>query len=384
MGVAACAFQPGPPKAKLMNVPFLDLKAQYLELKEQLDAAYHRVAESGRFILGPEVDSFETEFAAYCGAQHCIGVGNGLDALHVILRAAAIGPGDEVIVPTNTYIATWLAVSYAGATPVPVEPDERTYNLDPNRIEAAITERTRAIMAVHLCGQPADMDAINEVASHHDLKVIEDCAQAHGARFQGTRVGALGLAAAFSFYPGKNLGASGDAGAIVTNDDELARQVRLVRNYGSEVKYYNEIKGLNSRLDEFQAAVLRVKLGQLEEWNAKRKSAAAAYLKGLAEVPDLTLPFVPEWADAVWHLFVTRHPQRDRLQEHLTAHGVGTLIHYPVPPHLQRAYAEFGYQRGDFPIAEKMADEFLSLPMSAHLSAEEISQVVKVVSTFRS
>lgn len=366
-----------------MNVPFLDLKAQYLELSEQLDAAYHRVAESGRFILGPEVDSFETEFAAYCGAKHCIGVGNGLDALHVILRAADIGPGDEVIVPTNTYIATWLAVSYAGATPIPVEPDERTYNIDPDRIGAAITERTRAIMAVHLCGQPADMHVINEVASHHDLKVFEDCAQAHGARFQGTRVGALGLAAAFSFYPGKNLGASGDAGAVVTNDDELARQVRLVRNYGSEVKYYNEIKGLNSRLDEFQAAVLRVKLGKLEDWNSKRKLAAAAYLKGLAEVPDLTPPFVPEWADPVWHLFVTRHPQRDRLQEHLTANGVGTLIHYPVPPHLQRAYAELGYQRGDFPIAERMADEFLSLPMSAHLSAEEISYVLQVVSTFR-
>lgn len=365
-----------------MSVPFLDLKAQYHELQEQLDAAYRRVAESSRFILGPEVEKFEAEFAAYCGAKHCVGVGNGLDALHVILRAANIGPGDEVIVPTNTYIASWLAVSYAGATPVPVEPDERTNNIDPERIAAAVTPRTRAIMAVHLCGQPADMDAINEVAAHHDLRVFEDCAQAHGARYKGTRVGALGLAAGFSFYPGKNLGAAGDGGAVVTNDDALARRVRVISNYGSEAKYYNETKGLNSRLDEFQAAFLRVKLQRLDEWNNRRKQIAKQYLEALEGVADLTLPQVPDWADPVWHLFMVRHPQRDLLQKHLTANGVGTIIHYPLPPHLQKAYAELGYRRGAFPIAERLADEVLSLPMSAHQTTAETDYVVAQLNSF--
>jgi dTDP-4-amino-4,6-dideoxygalactose transaminase len=366
-----------------MNVPFLDLKAQYQELQEQLDAAYRRVAESSRFILGPEVEKFEAEFAAYCGAKHCVGVGNGLDALHVILRAANIGPGDDVIVPTNTYIASWLAVSYAGATPIPVEPDERTNNIDPERIAAAVTPRTRAIMAVHLCGQPADMDAINEVAAHHDLKVFEDCAQAHGARYKGTRVGTLGFAAGFSFYPGKNLGAAGDGGAVVTNDDALARRVRVISNYGSEAKYYNETKGLNSRLDEFQAAFLRVKLARLDEWNNRRKRIAKQYLEALEGVADLTLPQVPEWADPVWHLFMVKHPRRDLLQKHLTANGAGTIIHYPLPPHLQKAYAELGYSRGAFPIAEKLADEVLSLPMSAHQTSVETDYVAQQLSTFK-
>jgi dTDP-4-amino-4,6-dideoxygalactose transaminase len=366
----------------MMNVPFLDLKAQYRELQEQLDAAYHRVAESSHFILGPEVEEFESEFAAYCGARHCVGVGNGLDALHVIFRAANIGPGDEVIVPSNTYIATWLALSYAGATPVPVEPDERTYNLDPDKITAAVTSRTRAIMAVHLCGQPADMDAINEVAARHDLKVFEDCAQAHGARYKGTRVGTLGLAAGFSFYPGKNLGAAGDGGAVVTNDDEFARRIRTISNYGSETKYYNEVKGINSRLDEFQAAFLRVKLARLDEWNNRRNKIAKEYLQALGGVRDLTLPRVPEWVDSVWHLFMVRHPERDLLQKHLTANGVGTIIHYPVPPHLQKAYAELGYTRGAFPISETLADEVLSLPMSAHQTSEETDYVAQQLSTF--
>lgn len=366
-----------------MNVPFLDLKAQYCELQEQIDAAYRRVAQSARFILGPEVEQFESEFAAYCEAKHCIGVGNGLDALHLILRAADIGTGDEVIVPANTYIASWLAVSYTGATPVPVEPLEGNYNIDPHRIEAAITPRTRAIMAVHLCGQPADMDAINEIAARHYLKVIEDCAQAHGSGYKGSRAGALGYAAAFSFYPGKNLGALGDGGAVVTNDDELARRVRLIGNYGSEVKYYNETKGLNSRLDEFQAAFLRVKLVRLDDWNTRRRQTAAEYLRALAGITDLSLPQVPDWADPVWHLFMVRHPQRDLLQKHLTAGGVGTIIHYPVPPHLQKAYAEFGYQRGSFPISEKLADEVLSLPMSAHQSEAETNYVVEQLSNFR-
>lgn len=369
-----------------MNVPFLDLTPQYRELHEQLDAAFRRVAESSRFILGPEVEHFESEFAAYCEAKHCVGAGNGLDALHLILRAAEIGPGHEVIVPGNTYIATWLAVSYAGATPIPVEPDESTYNIDPANIEAAITKRTRAIMAVHLCGQPADMDAINEVASRHDLKVIEDCAQAHGARYKGRRVGSLGFAAAFSFYPGKNLGALGDAGAVVTNDDELARRSRIIGNYGSQVKYYNEVKGINSRLDEFQAAFLRVKLVRLDQWNERRRQTAAEYLqalKGITGITDLTLPHVPDWADPVWHLFMVRHPQRDILQKHLTTNGVGTIIHYPVPPHLQKAYTELGYTQGRFPISEKLAEQVLSLPMSAHQSAAETSYVVEQLSSFR-
>ena len=366
-----------------MNVPFLDLKPQYLELKDQFDAAYRRVAESGQFILGPEVESFESEFATYCEAKHCIGVGNGLDALHLIVRALDIGPGDEVLVPANTYIATWLAVSHAGATPVPIEPNERTCNIDSSRIEAAITKHTRAIIAVHLYGQPVDMDPINEVASQYGLKVIEDAAQAHGARYKGKRVGALGDAAGFSFYPGKNLGAWGDAGAIVTNDDTLARRVRVLSNYGSQVKYYNERKGFNSRLDEIQAAVLRIKLTKLDEWNEKRKRIAEEYLQMLEGSCDLTLPYVPNWADPVWHLFVVRHPKRDLLQEYLNQNGVGTLIHYPLPPHLQAAYAELRYERGQFPISENMADEVLSLPMSSHLSALELGHVVQKLSTFK-
>ena len=366
-----------------MNVPFLDLRPQYFELKDQFDAAYRRVAESGRFILGPEVESFESEFAAYCEAGHCIGVGNGLDALHLIVQALDIGPGDEVLVPANTYIATWLAVSHAGATPIPIEPDERTYNIDSSRMEAAITKHTRAIVAVHLYGQPADMDPINEVASHYGLKVIEDAAQAHGARYRGKRVGALGDVAGFSFYPGKNLGAWGDAGAVVTNDDRLTQRVRVLSNYGSQVKYYNERKGFNSRLDELQAAVLRIKLAKLDDWNERRKRIAEEYLRLLEGSCDLTLPYVPNWADPVWHLFVVRHPKRDLLQKYLNQNGVGTLIHYPLPPHLQAAYAELEYDRGQFPITEKMADEVLSLPMSSHLLTMELGHVVQKLSTFR-
>jgi dTDP-4-amino-4,6-dideoxygalactose transaminase len=366
-----------------MNVPFLDLKAPYAELREEFDAAFRRVAESGWFILGSEVAAFESEFAAYCGARHCVGVANGLDALHLILRAMDVGAGDEVIVPSNTYIATWLAVSNVGATPVPVEPDERTYNLDPNRIEEAITPRTKAIMPVHLYGQTADMDTINEIASAYGIKVIEDAAQAHGARYKGRRAGTLADAAGFSFYPGKNLGAMGDGGAVTTDDDALAARLRVLRNYGSQVKYYNEVKGLNSRLDELQAAMLRAKLTRLDEWNERRKRVAADYLHALEGAPDLVLPYVPPYADPVWHLFVVRHGERDELQQHLSRAGVGTLIHYPLPPHLQEAYAELGYAAGGFPVAEDMAREVLSLPMGPHLSAEEVSQVTSALSSFR-
>jgi dTDP-4-amino-4,6-dideoxygalactose transaminase len=338
---------------------------------------------SGWFILGPELEAFEAEFAELCEAKYCLGVANGLDALHLILRALEIGSGDEVIVPSNTFIATWLAVSYAGATPIPVEPDKRTGNLDPSLIEAAITPRTKAIIPVHLYGQPADMDRINEIAAPYGIKVIEDAAQAHGARCEGRRAGTLGHAAGFSFYPGKNLGAMGDAGAVVTNDSAVADRVRVLRNYGSRVKYDHELRGFNSRLDEFQAAVLRVKLRKLDEWNERRRRAALHYSQSLEGVPDLSLPFEPKFAEPVWHLFVVRHPQRDALQRHLAAHGVGTIIHYPKQPHLQKAYEGMGYTSGQFPLAEAAANEVLSLPMGPHLSQAELEHVVESVWSFK-
>jgi dTDP-4-amino-4,6-dideoxygalactose transaminase len=362
-----------------VTVPFLELKPTYDELRNEFDAAYHRVMDSGWYLLGEEIEAFEREFAAYCEAKHCVAVGNGLDALHLILRAYDIGAGDEVIVPTNTFIATWLAVSYAGATPVPVEPDPKTFNIDPQQIEAAITPRTKAIMPVHLYGHPADMDPINEVARRHGLKVIEDNAQAQGAWYKGRRTGSLSDAAGNSFYPGKNLGAFGDAGAVTTNDTALADRVRTLRNYGSQKKYYNEVKGFNSRLDELQAAFLRVKLKSLEEWNERRRAVAGRYLAEWRGAPGLTLPFVPAWAEPVWHLFVVRHPKRDALQQKLTAAGIGTLIHYPVPPHLSGAYADGKWVRGDFPIAEALADTVLSLPIGPHLSNEQVALVVEEV-----
>lgn len=362
-----------------MSILFLDLKSPYLELKDELDTAYRRVMESGWYILGKEVEAFEDEFARYCETSHCIGVANGLDALHLIVRAYGIGAGDEVIVPANTYVATWLAVTHAGATPVPVEPDERTCNIDPQRIEAAITARTKAILGVHLYGQPADMDPINALAKKHGLKVIEDCAQAHGARYKGRRVGTLGDAAGFSFYPGKNLGAIGDGGAVTTNDPELAERIRVLRNYGSQLKYHNEVVGCNSRLDELQAAMLRVKLSRLDDWNERRRQVAALYMQGLESQQKLILPFVPEWAEPVWHLFVVRHPRRDAVQTTLNKAGVGTMIHYPIPPYLQPAYADLVLNEGDFPISERLAKEVLSLPMGPHLSQVEAENVVEAV-----
>ena len=362
-----------------MKVPFLDLTAPYQELKTDLDAAYKRVIESSWYILGEEVEAFEHEFAAYCGVKHCIGVGNGLEALHLILRAYDIGEGDEVIVPANTFIATWLAVSYAGAKPVPVEPDPHTYNLDPNLLEAAITPQTKVIMPVHLYGQPSDMDPILQIAEENNLKVIEDAAQAHGARYKGRISGNLGHAAGFSFYPGKNLGALGDAGAIVTNDDTLAEQVRMLRNYGSKVKYYHEIKGVNSRLDEMQAAFLRAKLIHLDEWNKRRKIIADYYLENLVDLPDLILPFVPDWAAPVWHIFVIQTPHRESLQQFLKRKGVGTLIHYPMPPHLSKAYADLGLEKGAFPISEAIASSELSLPIGPHLSLDDAEYVVNTI-----
>lgn len=363
------------------EIPFLDIRESYLEIKDELDEAFFRVMNSGWYILGSETSAFEHEFAAYCGTRHSIGVGNGLDALHLILRAYEIGEDDEVIVPANTYIATWLAVTYAGATLVPVEPIEQTYNLDPRRIEDAITTSTKAIIAVHLYGQPCDMEPIREVAARHGLKVIEDAAQAHGARYKGRRCGALGDAAGWSFYPGKNLGAYGDAGAITTDDDALADRVRELRNYGSKVKYYNSRKGFNSRLDEMQAALLRVKLKHLDEWNERRLKVAATYLERL-EVAGLVLPIVAEGAEPVWHQFVIRSPRRGELQEHLKRASIQTLIHYPVPPHLQEAYNEMALPKGSFPLTEAIHSEVLSLPIGPHMPESAVARVIQAARTF--
>lgn len=360
-----------------VQIPFLDLKPQYQELQADLDAAHRRVMESGWYVLGPEVEAFEHEFASYCGSRYCVGVGNGLEALHLVLRAWGVGPGDEVIVPSNTYIATWLAVTYTGATPVPVEPDPATCNIDPSRISAAITPRTRAILPVHLYGQPADMDPILELARRHGLKVLEDAAQGHGARYKGRRTGSLGDAAGFSFYPGKNLGAYGDGGAVTTDDPDLAKQLRILRNYGSQQKYYNEVPGYNSRLDELQAAFLRVKLARLDGWNASRRQVADWYLKALPDsLPTVALPQVPAWAESCWHLFVVQATDRDNLQRTLQSKGVGNLIHYPVPPHLQQAYAGMNLRGGDFPLAEQMAQQVLSLPMWPQLDLDMLAASV--------
>jgi len=351
----------------MTSIPFLDLSATYNELQSEIESAVLAALRSGWYILGPEVKTFENEFATYCEAAHCVSVANGLDALRLALQAMDVGSGDEVIVPSNTYIATWLAVSQCGATPVPVEPVEATYNIDPGLIEAAITSRTKVILPVHLYGQPADLDPILPIARKHGLKVLEDAAQAHGGRYKGRRIGGHGDAVAWSFYPGKNLGALGDGGAVTTNNPEIADRVRVLRNYGSRVKYVNEVQGYNSRLDPVQAAVLRVKLKYLDEWNARRAGIASHYQTALANTM-LTLPFVPEWTSPVWHLYVIRTKEREALQQHLTEVGIGTLIHYPIPPHLQLAYAGLGYKRGDFPIAEGMADEVISLPMGPQLA----------------
>lgn len=358
-----------------MKVPFLDLRSAYLELKTEIDAAIARVLDSGWYILGPEVEAFEQEYAEYCQAKHCVGLADGLDALHLALKAMGVGPGDEVIVPSNTYIATWLAVSQCGATPVPVEPDARTYNIDPALIEQAITPRTKVILPVHLYGQPADMDVILAIAKRHCLRVLEDAAQAHGAKYKDRRIGAHGDVVAWSFYPGKNLGALGDGGAITTDDAELADKIRVLRNYGSRVKYVNEVQGCNSRLDPVQAAVLRVKLKHLDDWNARRAGLAKQYLNGLAG-SNLVLPYVPEWAEPVWHLFVVRTANREALHQHLGQQCIGSLIHYPIPPHLQQAYAKSGYSRGAFSLAEAMANEVLSLPIGPQLQSEAVSVVI--------
>ena len=359
-----------------MPVPFLDVLAGYQELRSEIDEAVARVLTSGRYILGPEVQAFEEAFAAYCAADHCVGVGNGLDALHLALLAVGVQPGDEVIVASNTFIATWLAVSYAGAVPVPVDPDE-FHNLDASKVEAAITRRTRAILPTHLYGQPADLDALLDVARRHGLKLVEDAAQAHGAEYKGRRVGGHGDAVAWSFYPGKNLGALGDGGAVTTNDPDVAEQVRLLGNYGSSAKYVHDLRGFNSRLDPVQAAILSVKLRHLDAWNARRAQIAEFYsdaLKGTA----VQTPLVPEWAKASWHLYVVQSDERDRLAEDLRADGVETLIHYPIPPHRQKAYADAGL---DLPIADRLASRILSLPIGPHLSHDQAERVAAAASS---
>lgn len=361
-----------------MNIKFLDLQSSYIELKKDLDTAYNRVINSGRYLLGEELAAFEAEFASYCQVKYCIGVGSGLDALHLILRGMNIGENDEVIVPANTYIATWLAVSYAGAKPIPVEPDETTYNINPNLIEEAITEKTKAILPVHLYGQPAEMDKIKKIAAKYNLKVIEDAAQAHGAKYKGKRVGSLGDAAGFSFYPGKNLGAFSDGGAVTTNDPEIAQKVKLLRNYGSQIKYYNEVKGFNSRLDELQAAFLRVKLTKLDQWNARRNIIAQYYLENLQSLKDIQLPQVLESTEPVWHLFVIRYGKRDYLQQRLQESKIDTLIHYPIPPHLSQAYQQ-EYKKPAFPVTEKIAKEVLSLPICPYLKPEELELLTNTI-----
>lgn len=364
-----------------MQIPFLDLRSSYLELKDEIDAALARVADSGWYIGGEEIEAFEEQFAAFCGAPHCVATSNGLDALHLTLVAMGVGPGDEVLVASNTFIATLLAVTYCGATPVPVEPRRDTYNLDVERIEEAVTPRTRVMLPTHLYGQPADMTPIFEIARRHGLRVIEDGAQAHGARYKGQRLGAHGDAVTWSFYPGKNLGAMGDGGAITTDDVDLAHRLRLLRNYGSSRKYVHELKGFNNRLDPIQAAVLRVKLGHLAEWNARRKEIAAFYGSSI-KADRITIPMVPEWADPAWHLYVIAAERRDELADFLKTQGIETLIHYPRPPHLQPAYADLGYARGSFPIAERMAEQVLSLPIGPHLAMGDAERVVEAVNGF--
>lgn len=363
-----------------MSVAFLELRPTYDELRVELDEAYHRVLDSGWYILGEELRHFEAEFAAYCGVRHAIGVANGLEALTLILAALEIGHEDEVIVPGNTYIATWLAVSHRNAIPVPVDPDPVSYNLDPSKLQSAITSRTRAVLAVHLYGAPANMEGIAQVAADHGLAVIEDAAQAHGARWNGRRVGSLGVAAGFSFYPTKNLGAFGDGGVVTTDSDDLADRVRLLRNYGSPQKYHYDVVGYNSRLDELQAAFLRVKLKHLDNWNSRRESVASQYREQLGDLGDaLLLPEQPVEAESVWHVFAVRSRERDRLMQGLAHRGIGTLLHYPEPPHRSTAYAQAPWRRRDLPVTEQLADELLSLPMSPHLKQDEVSIVAETV-----
>ncbi len=360
------------------RIPFLDLDPGP-ELEAEMQAALTRVLASRRYLLGPELEAFEHEFAGYCGARHCVGVASGLSAIELALRAAGVGPGDEVIVPAYTWVATWLGVTRAGALPVGVDVLEGTYNIDPQAIAPAITSRTAAIVPVHLRGEPAEMKAIRELAEANGLLVVEDAAQAHGARYGGARIGSLGDAAAFSFYPSKNLGALGDGGAVVTDDDALAARLRLLRNYGARDRYRLETAGTNSRLAEIQAAVLRVKLPRLDAWNAARTALAEVYLHAFEGRDGIAVPRTPARAQPVWHLFAIGHPDRDRLAESLAGRGIETLVHYPVLPHLSPAYRDRGWGEGSFPVAERLSAATLSLPLHPRLPVRTCETVADAV-----
>lgn len=365
-----------------MKVPFVTFRPLEKELDQKLRNAFERVYSSSWYIEGKEDEAFEKSFAQYCNTQYCVGVGNGLDALYLSLKALGIKEGDEVIVPSNTYIATALAITYAQAIPVFVEPDINTFNIDPAKIEVAITNKTRAIMPVHLYGQACDMEPIMEIAKKHNLFVIEDCAQAHGATYKGKIIGSFGDAAGFSFYPGKNLGALGDAGAMVTNNEEIAKKVRALGNYGSDYKYHHIMKGNNSRLDELQAAFLAAKLPHLNKVNITRRNIAQNYLEKI-ENPEVVLPYVPEYADPVWHIFAIRCKRRDELERFLNDAGIGTNKHYPIPMHLQECYKDLGFHKGDFPIAEEISATELSIPMYYGMTDEEINYVIDKVNEFK-
>lgn len=365
-----------------MKIPYVSFSGMHDDIREDMNRAFLEVYDNAWYILGKQVDEFEQLYADFSSTSYCKGISNGLDALFLSLKALGVGPGDEVIVPSNTYIATVLAISYVGAQPIFVEPDKRTYNLDPSKIAAAITLKTKAIMPVHLYGQSCEMGPIMDLANQHGLYVVEDNAQAHGATYHGKITGAWGHANATSFYPAKNLGALGDAGAITTNDAALADKITMLRNYGSKKKYYNEAIGHNMRLDELQAAFLKVKLPKLEQWTRGRQQIAEAYTRGLQHTGDLVLPYTAPGATHVYHAYVIRTNRRDELMAYLTANGIGTIIHYPVPPHLQEAYQDLGYQKGDFPIAEELAGTSLSLPLWPGLSEEKVNEVVSLVQHF--
>jgi dTDP-4-amino-4,6-dideoxygalactose transaminase len=365
-----------------MTIPLVDLKAQYQSIKPEIDAAMQRVVNNTSFILGKEVAEFEKNFAAFCRAQHCVGMDSGTAALHLALVILGVKPGDEVITTTHTFIATAEVISQIGAHPVFVDIDPRTYNLDPNLIERAITPRTRAIIPVHLYGQPAEMDAILEVARRHNLRVIEDAAQAHGAEYRGRRAGTMGDIACFSFYPGKNLGAYGDAGALVTNDATLAERARMLRDHGRRDKYEHLIIGYGYRLDALQAAILGAKLPHLDAWNARRRGIADYYTELLTNT-DIVTPYFPPHITPIYHIYCVRHKNRDGLRQHLKARGIETGIHYPIPLHLQPVYKDLGYKVGDFPHTEKAANEILSLPMYPELTDEQVQQIVEAVKEFK-
>jgi dTDP-4-amino-4,6-dideoxygalactose transaminase len=361
-----------------MKIPFLNLEPMHKQIKDEIITGFEKIYDRNWFILGQSVEAFEEEFSKYCNAEYCISCGNGLDALSIILRGYDIGEGDEVIVPSNTYIATALAVSYVGARVIFVDPNIKTFNIDVNKIEEAITRKTKAIIAVHLYGRPAEIDKIKVLCEKYNLKLIEDAAQSHGAMYKGKKTGNLGDAAGFSFYPGKNLGALGDGGAILTNDSVLAQKVRSIRNYGSTIKYHNEHKGVNSRLDEIQSEFLRIKLKYLDKWNVDRRKSAKLYLEGINNA-KIILPCINSVEESVWHVLAIRTEYRNELENYLKAKGIETLIHYPIPIHLQNAYDNLGYKVGDFPVAETISKTVLSLPLWYGMRDDEINYIISVL-----